>query len=141
MGFKQDVQKQLEQDEGRKPNLYYDTLNIPTIGIGRNLKRGLSDDEIDYLFQNDYRNHMTELLHAFPWAKDLDEARLGALLNMTFNLGIERLSGFKNMLVALQARDWEAAASHALNSVWASQVGRRANRIAEQFRSGKWQFQ
>jgi lysozyme len=141
MSLKTNAQKQLEQDEKRSRYLYHDTLNIPTIGIGRNLKRGLTEDEIDYLFNNDYRDHLKELLEAFPWAEHLDEARLGALLNMTFNMGITRLRGFKNMLASMEAGDWEAAASHALNSVWASQVGRRSHRIAEQIRSGQWQFQ
>lgn len=137
--LKRNSKKQLERDEGRKANLYYDSLNIPTIGIGRNLKRPLSEDEIDYLFDNDYNEHLRELLVAFPWAGSLDEARLGALLNMAFNLGIPKLSGFKNMLEALKDSRWLDASAHAKNSVWYSQVGARALRICKQFETGEWQ--
>ena len=141
MSLRINAQRQLEKDEKRSRQLYYDTLNIPTIGIGRNLKRGLSEDEIDYLFENDYKTHLKELLDAFPWAEHLDEARLGALLNMTFNMGVPRLRGFKNMLASMEAGDYDAAADHAMNSIWSSQVGSRAYRVSEQIRSGQWQFQ
>lgn len=137
--LKRNAKKQLERDEGRKAKLYYDSLNIPTIGIGRNLKRGLSEDEIDYLFTNDYNDHLRELLEALPWAGTLDEARLGALLNMAFNLGIPKLLLFDGMLGALKKGDWEKAAYHAKNSLWYSQVGARALRICKQFETGEWQ--
>ena len=139
MGLFDQTKKQLERDEKRSPVLYYDTLNIPTIGIGRNLRRGLAEDEIDYLFKNDYNLHLNDLLKAFPWAEKLDEARLGALLNMAFNMGIPKLSGFKNMLAAMRAGDFKAAADHALNSAWASQVHGRAVRISKQIETGIWQ--
>lgn len=139
MSFYEKVKAQLERDEGRKNHLYHDTLNVPTIGIGRNLRRGLSDDEVDYLFNNDYQDHLAEMLEAFPWAEKLDEARKGALLNMAFNLGIAKLSKFERLLGALERGEWEAAATFALQSLWASQVKGRAVRIAEQFRSGQWQ--
>src|SRR3990167_2961161 len=122
MSLEERCRKQLERDEGRSSTLYYDSLQIPTIGIGRNLKRGLSADEIDYLFANDYRNHQQELLEVLPWSKDLDEARFGALLNMAFNMGVPKLLGFKNMLMAIAEARWGDAAQHALNSVWSSQV-------------------
>ena|SRR3990167_10429390 len=138
MNLEAQCRKQLERDEGRSSTLYYDSLQIPTIGIGRNLKRGLSADEIDYLFANDYRNHHQELIAALPWAKDLDEARFGALLNMAFNMGVPKLLGFKNMLTAIAEARWNDAVLHALNSVWASQVKGRAVRIAEQIRTGVW---
>lgn len=130
---------QLGRDEGVMKNLYYDSLNIPTIGIGINLKEGLDDEEIELLFNHRWGKLYNELLRAFPWAEDLDEARLGALMNMAFNLGIPRLSKFVSMLPALQEGRWADAARHALNSLWASQVKKRAVRIAKQFETGEWQ--
>ena len=57
-----------------------------------------------------------------------------ALANMAFNLGVPRLSQFKNMLSALEKGDYNVAAKEALDSNWAKQVGDRANRIAKVFR-------
>lgn len=132
------MRSQLERDEKRSRFLYYDRFNIPTIGIGRNLRRPLSEDEIDYLFKNDYDDHYKELEEALPWAAELDEARFGALLNMTFNMGVPRLLGFVNMLAALKAGDYEAAGNHAMNSLWYSQVGTRGPRVVQQLKTGVW---
>ena len=130
---------QLIRDEGRSKVIYYDTLNVPTIGVGRNLNRGLSNDEIDLLFSHDFHTHLNKLCDALPWVEALDDVRLGALVNMAFNLGIPQLLKFKNMFGALKAGQWAEAAAHAKNSVWASRVGIRAERIAKQFRTGLWQ--
>lgn len=137
--LKANSKKQLERDEGRKSVLYYDSLNVPSIGIGRNLRRGLAPDEIDYLFDNDFNDHLRDLLAAIPWASSLDEPRLGALLNMAFNLGVPKLCTFKEMLAALEEKRWVDAKNHALNSIWSSQVKGRAVRIAKQFETGEWQ--
>jgi len=59
-----------------------------------------------------------------------------ALLNMCFNLGINRLLGFKKMVAALQEKNFTLAAKEALNSKWAEQVGERAKDIALMIRQG-----
>ena len=56
------------------------------------------------------------------------------LINMHMNIGMSRLSGFRNMLSALEDGDYETAASEALDSRWSQQVGNRAKRIADMFR-------
>lgn len=129
---------QLERDEGRLKKLYYDTLQIPTIGIGFNLKEGLDDYEIDLIFQNRWDKLYTELHERLPWVETLDEARLGVLMNMAYNLGVPRLLLFKNMLAAISEGKWQEAKAHALNSIWHSQVGARASRLADQLLVGEW---
>lgn len=130
---------QLARDEGYKKELYYDSLNIPTIGIGINLKDGLDDEEIDLLFYHRWDKTFAELQRSLPWVSTLDEARLGALVNMAFNMGVPRLLQFKETLKALQEHRWVDAKNNALNSIWASQVKGRAVRIAKQFETGEWQ--
>lgn len=93
---------ELERDEGNKPRVYTDSKGIPTIGIGRNLLKGLSRDEIYYLANNDIAEAEGELDHALPWWRELDEVRQRALANLCFNMGIARLSGFHKMLRASQ---------------------------------------
>ena len=66
----------------------------------------------------------------------MGEARQRALLNMCFNLGWPRLSGFKEMLLCLQAGSYARAAEEAKDSKWARQVGDRALRIAKLFEEG-----
>lgn len=135
---------QLKRDEGERKNkdgrhtVYMDSLSIPTIDYGINLREGLTDDEVELLFKHRWEKVLTELLGRAPWAGTLSEARLGALMNMAWNLGVPKLMGFTNMLLALRLGEWDKAKAHALNSIWSSQVGARAYRIAEQFRTGEW---
>jgi lysozyme len=59
---------------------------------------------------------------------------------MSFQLGVDGLLGFKNTLKMIEQRNYEAAAAGMLNSLWAKQTPERANRMAEQMRTGIWQF-
>jgi len=73
-----------------------------TIGVGRNVDAGddgrarglgLSDDEIDYLLQNDIDRVTKELDREYPWFQGLNEARSDAMVDISFNLGQTRLRG------------------------------------------------
>lgn len=130
---------QLEIDEKRCRQIYVDTVGKVTGGVGRNLTdRGFSEDEIDLMLRNDIATAERELDHALPWWRSLNDARQNALANACFNLGINRLLGFKNALALLQAGRWDASAAEFLNSRWAGQVGDRAKRIADLIRKGEF---
>ena len=127
----------LRRDEGERLKPYRCTAGRLTIGVGRNLDDvGISAQESDYLLRNDVARVTNELDRSVPWWRTLDEPRRRALANMAFNLGVPRLLGFKNMLAALKAQEWDRATQEALNSRWASQVGDRAARIAATFKTG-----
>ena len=68
-----------------------------TAGIGRNIDPngglGLSDDEVDYLLENDIVRVIKELSSEYPWFKDLDDVRKDAIIDISFNLGATRLRG------------------------------------------------
>lgn len=128
---------QLEVDEDKRRKPYRCTAGKLTIGVGRNLDdRGLSDDEIRYLLNNDITGVERDLDRALPWWRSLCDARQTALANIAFNIGVPRLLGFKNALALLQAHRYDAAAAEFLDSLWAKQVGMRAARIAKIIRTG-----
>jgi lysozyme len=134
-----DLKEQLIRDEGSRPKVYLDTAGIPTIGVGRNLRDvGLSQSEIEMLLSNDIAR-VEASLAIYPWFTVLDPVRQAAVMNMAFNLGVSGLLHFPHMLSALDKQDWTTAASEALNSAWAAQVGARASRIAQQISTGEWQ--
>ena len=129
--------QELERDEGKKNMLYRDSLGIWSIGVGRNLQdRGLSDDEIAYLLKNDMNIVFDALDKTFPWWRAMTENRQRVLANMCFNLGINRLMGFKNTLLSMSQGDYAAAAAGMLASRWATQVGDRAKRLADIMEQG-----
>jgi lysozyme len=142
----------LERDEGVKPFPYWDCCGKPlrecactpkwkgklTIGIGRNLEdRGLSPDEMRYLVQNDIDVSVEDLNRGIPWWDRLSPARQRVLVNMCFNLGWTRLRGFVRTLAAIRRGDYAAAAQGMRESLWARQVGARAERLARIMETGE----
>lgn len=124
------LRQELERDEGKKKLLYKDTKGKWTIGIGHNIQdRGLSDAAIAFIFEEDMRDHMAELERALPWVSSLPEPAQRVLANMAFNMGVPTLLTFKNTLGAFQAHSWEKAAEGMEASLWAHQVGARADRL------------
>lgn len=129
--------RQLRFDEGVRSKVYRDSEGIETIGVGRNLvDRGLSDDEINYLLDNDI-DLVVEEANGFAWYYDLNDVRQEVVLNMLFNLGLSRFKGFKMMIAALERHDYDDASREMLDSKWAGQVGSRALRLSEAMRIGK----
>lgn len=115
---------------------YTDTVGKLTIGWGRNLEEnGISQEEADYLFDNDIAICEKELSKC-KWYVDQPEGVQAALLNMCFNLGLPRLKGFKRMISALKEKNYTQAAIEALDSKWAKQVGQRAKDVAVMLREG-----
>jgi lysozyme len=134
-----DLIEQLKRDEGVRSVVYNDSMGIPTIGVGRNLRDvGLSKDEIDLLLNNDIKR-VTAQLEQFDWFNGMDYVRQAALMNMCFNVGLASLMHFPTMLHCLSVKDWSGAAAAALDSKWATQVGDRAHRVAQQILTGEWQ--
>jgi lysozyme len=127
-------------DEGKIPHAYQDSEGFWTIGCGRlidqRLGGGLSDDEINYLLNNDVFRADKEARSLFAGFDRLSDARKAVLVNMAFNLGQTRLAGFQRLREAVKEQDWEQAAAEMLDSRWAKQVGNRAVRLANQMRQG-----
>ena len=132
--------EQLKRHEGLRLTPYKCTADKWTIGVGRNLEDvGISEQEAEMLLQNDIQRASSQLTQTFPWTLELDEVRLAALINFTFNVGIGTVSKFKNAMALLKTKNYDMAADEFLNSRWAKQVGNRAIEVTEQIRTGEWQ--
>ena len=136
--------EQLKLHEGVESHAYKDHLGLTTIGVGRCIEEGslgLSDDEIAYLLGNDIARCEEELRERFgDWFEALDPVRRDAVIDMAFNLGITRLGQFQNMIAALAESRFSDAATEALDSRWARQVGQRAQTVAAMIRTGERQL-
>jgi len=125
-------------------HVYDDSLGYSTIGYGRLVDRrkggGISEDEALYLLKNDVDARLNVLENAIDFFARLDDVRKGVLLNMSFQMGISGLLKFKSTLVYIESGDYENASANMLKSLWARQTPNRANRLAEQMRTGQWQY-
>lgn len=106
--------------------------------VGKNYKDGISESAAFYLLKNDIKRSKEDLSKNISWFYQLDDERQYALLDMCFNLGIKRLLGFKKMLGAMFIGDYRGAAKECLNSKYAKDVGKRAQRIARLIETGVW---
>lgn len=129
--------KQLQRHEGWRAKVYKDSEGINTIAWGRNLDQvGVTQAEGGILLNNDISDAESECKKRFSFFSDLNDIRQEVLTNMMFNLGWPRLSGFKNMIAALEEVDYELAAAEMLDSKWHTQVKSRAEELATQMRTG-----
>lgn len=149
---------ELERDEGCVLNRPYRcTAGALTVGIGRNLDgnpitsdeaaqvgitnaqaraRGVDRGQAVALLGLDIAKMERELDRRLPWWRSLNDARQRVLLNMAFNLGIARLVKFANTLSAVERGAYGAAAAGMRASLWAKQVGKRAERLAVMMETG-----
>lgn len=131
------LEMNLRAAEGMRLKPYRDTTGKLTIGVGRNLDDlGINEAEVLYMLNNDMDRCGWELDRGVPGWRAIGPDRQAALAEMCFQIGLTKLLGFKKMLAALLAADWETAAAEALDSDWGREFPKRAGRIAETLRTG-----
>ena len=132
----------LKRHEGVESHAYECSEGKITVGVGRNIDQeggiGLSDDEVDYLLQNDVQRVIKELASEYTWFGDLDDVRRDAMVDISFNLGATRLRLFKRALAAMEEGQYKVAATEFLDSKWAKQVGSRALELTDMISSGEY---
>ncbi|MES1979538.1 MAG: glycoside hydrolase family protein [Pseudomonadota bacterium] len=141
----QELTRELRRDEGVEYKPYKDTMGIWTVGVGHNMEAHplpsdwtfpLTDEQVDRLLAQDVLDVFNDLDRVFPWWRNMSMVRQRVIANMCFNLGAPRLAGFKNTLAAMEQGRYTTAAAGMMASLWAKQVGKRAERLAEMMVNG-----
>ena len=134
-----EVMEQIKKHEGYRETVYYDSVGVPTVGYGHALLEGSRVPAVvaDILFEQDFNDAVKDYtILANRWVLDLNPVRRGVMLDMLFNLGVSRLVKFQKFLTALQVKNYDKAADEMLDSKWATQVGKRAEKLSEMMRRG-----
>ncbi len=127
----------LIQDEGKKLKPYQDTVGKWTVGIGHNLSdKGISEEACLLILDNDISEVEQQFENNFPSWEQLSDSRKLVILSMIFNLGLTKFLGFKRVIDAVNRNDFATASLEMLDSTWAKQVGKRAERLAKMMREG-----
>lgn len=118
---------------------YKDSQGLTTIAYGRCLDRnGVSQDEADAMLDADIQSVLREAETQPWWPHVVDnDARARACLEMLYNLGLGGFSTFKDAIQCLCNDDFSGAGVNFLQSLWASQVGARAEILANMIISGE----
>jgi len=136
------VKEDLVRHEGYVAEIYLDTEQLPTFGIGHlvtedDMEHGwpvgtpVTDERILDVFHKDcdvaYSDACALVLNFAGQAPDAQRV----LVNMAFNLGRNRLSKFKKMLKAVNEGKYLVAANEMIDSKWYSQVGNRSKELVD----------
>jgi lysozyme len=136
------LRAQLMEDEGFVPHAYLDSLGYLTIGHGICIDErkggGITVNESALLAGNRIGNAIRALQVRCAWFDGLDDVRQAVIVQMAYNLGAGGVAGFRQMIAALERRDYATAAVEMLSSRWSEQVGPRATRLATMMASGRW---
>jgi lysozyme len=127
-----DYSKIIKTDEGLKLFPYNCSEGFLTIGYGRNIEiNGISKEEAEYLLNNDIREAEAKASILVDYFDGLSDDRKIVLVSMAFQMGATGLSKFKQMLTAIDNKDFDKAAAEMLNSKWAKQTPERAKRLSK----------
>jgi|TARA_B110000196_G_C20814278_1_gene506173 lysozyme len=140
------LQEELENDEGVKYEVYLDHLGYPTFGIGHlitdddpecgaSVGTEISRDRVKEAFETDVETVLSDCERLYVQFEHLPEEVKLIIANMMFNMGRPRLSKFKGMKRGVDARDWNAAADEMVDSAWYRQVPNRAERLVTRMRN------
>lgn len=139
---------QLSIEEGMRHKVYDDANGKPlrpgstvhghpTIGIGRALDvNGISDDEAQYLLNNDIDRTISALDRQLSWWRGMSEPRQRVFVDMAFNLGIPGFLAFRQTLYYAEHGQYDKAAAEILDSKAAKQLPSRYERLAAMMRTG-----
>jgi len=140
------LRDQLIGFEGYEHRVYPDPITRAepwTVGVGHtgpDVHPGdtWTDEQINAALDADIAEKTAQCRAAFPWFDSLNEPRQAVLVGMCFQMGINRLLGFKNTLQSIADERYANAAEGIRQSMWAHQTPKRALRLAAQLESGQW---
>ncbi len=135
------VFEQLKIDEGVVNEIYLDHLGYPTFGVGhlvlesdpehgQEVGTPVAEERVKECFEKDLDTAISECVALYgegftSWPGEVQEI----VVNMMFNMGRTRLSGFKKFRKGLEENNWKEAAKEGRDSKWYRQVTNRAERL------------
>lgn len=133
-----ELEKRIITEEDILTTAYQDTKGVWTIGVGHTsgVVEGQKIDVITAIryLRKDILEAKKNCVKIFKNFKDLSDIRQECLINMSFNLGYNRLSNFKKTIKFIEEKRYDRAGLEMLNSKWHREdVKKRAARIAEEF--------
>lgn len=118
--------------------VYKDHLGYPTIGYGHLLlenekfSSGLTESEAETLLAKDLERSVKDaksLYDKYGMTGGIELQKV--LVQMTFQMGLTKLSKFKMTLTHLGNKNYKAAAKEMRNSLWYKQTTSRAEKLAK----------
>ena len=137
---KESLKEKIKIHEGFRDMIYLDSLSKKTIGYGHLIVhedkfvegKPYPKEELEALFDKDFEKGW-ELMIRFCSVNNLNvsEEAQEVLCEMIFQMGYSGVGKFKNMIKALQNKEYKVASIEMLDSRWAKQTPNRANELSQ----------
>ena len=140
-----EVERELiKKEEGFSASPYRDSRGCWTIGYGHcdstinSETAPWSREYAEQVLSEDFEDAETGARNVCATFDTLNDVRKGVLVQMVFQMGEAGVKKFVSTLRAVNNEDWETAARHMKQSLWAKQTPFRARRMAERMRTGEY---
>jgi lysozyme len=129
----------IKRHEGFKDAVYLDSEGKPTCGWGHYLWIGskVPLEASEAFFKQDIAEAVSEF-SKLPsrFRNRLNESRRRIVVELIFNMNLQKILQFKKFWAAVELEDWVEAKAQLLDSRWATQVKGRAIELANRFLEG-----
>ena len=141
----EELSNSVKLSEGFKNRIYQDTEGFDTIGWGHKVVPGdpfkpgieYTEEDLQAVFDKDLRKAIAQMKQLCEQnnIKDLPETAEHVLTEMCFQLGMNGVSKFRNMIKALQEANFIGASYEMLVSKWNKQTPNRCKKLADLMKS------
>lgn len=133
----------IKKHEGYRDTVYICSAGKRTIGYGHLCydDEGWIDDKkykkelLEKQFDFDFRASCREAEQLYQLHGNMNPRALSIITEMVFQLGRKGVSKFKKMWKAIEQSDWDKAHLEMLDSKWAKQTPKRAEKLAQMMKS------
>ena len=128
------IKKRIKKNEGYKNTIYFDQLGHPTIGYGHLVQKkdgflnGVKYPKklLNKIFEDDFKKTLSDFKSKYA-NKNLTKKTQEILIEMIFQLGIEKTIKFKKFNQFLIETKFHMAAIEMINSRWYLQTPKRVD--------------
>ena len=140
----EELKEQIKEHEGFVPRTYKDSLGKRTIGFGHlcvepeqwDDDKEYTREELERVFDNDFEEALKNA-ESLIGEISINFIAKQVIIEMVFQLGIGGVGKFKKMWSALDSEDYGEASFQMMDSLWAKQTPKRAEKLSQKMRSAK----
>ena len=140
----EELKEQIKEHEGFVPRTYKDSLGKRTIGFGHlcvepeqwDDDKEYTREELERVFDNDFEEALKNA-ESLIGERSINFIAKQVIIEMVFQLGIGGVGKFKKMWSALDSEDYGEASFQMMDSLWAKQTPKRAEKLSQKMRSAK----
>lgn len=138
-----DMKERIKQDEGFMSYVYKDTMGHATVGYGFRTNcltkdelalnggkyQPMSKEVASKILDLKLEKLVPQVFKAFPWLRSKEPKVVEVVVEMSYQMGVDKVKEFKKTLNFIKKDEYEKAYVEGLISSWAKQTPTRAKKV------------